>query len=249
VAGPAGGGDGSRPGRGRCPVRPVAVAADRAWLLASAASNVFGPERPCHRGPGSRVRGDVAQEVTAMAGYPAAASVAAGQVTPWGVLADVNALAGAQYLHWPTELVAPSQGGEVSSVAYALGGTTTTYMVPTPPLPLLMPLQQIGATRFARLRRACDRPCWVGGDPLRPAAPRLRSPVLGRGRPASPGCAALAIAPSGRGRAAGPARCGPARWGRRGGAPRPRRGTSWPATRRRDARSARRAAGTCRVRP
>lgn len=63
---------------------------------------------------------------------------------PWDLLADLNALAGAEYLHWPTELVAPSQVVQVSSVTNALGGTTTTYMVPTTTLPLLMPLQQLG---------------------------------------------------------------------------------------------------------
>uniref|UniRef100_UPI00389A1FD2 PPE family protein n=1 Tax=Mycobacterium sp. HUMS_1102779 TaxID=3383487 RepID=UPI00389A1FD2 len=63
---------------------------------------------------------------------------------PWNLPADLNALAGAEYLHWPTELASPSQVVEVSSVTNALGGTTTTYMVPTPILPILMPLQQIG---------------------------------------------------------------------------------------------------------
>src|SRR5271154_5729070 len=33
------------------------------------------------------------------------------------------------------------------------------------------------ATRFARLRRARDRHCPDGGDPLRPAPPRSRSPL------------------------------------------------------------------------
>jgi len=33
------------------------------------------------------------------------------------------------------------------------------------------------ATRCARLRRACDRHSPDGGDPLRPATPRLRSPL------------------------------------------------------------------------
>src|SRR5690242_3253586 len=50
------------------------------------------------------------------------------------------------------------------------------------------------ATRGARLRRACDRHWIDGGDPLRPAPPRLRSPLDRWWRPAAPGSAALAIA-------------------------------------------------------
>src|SRR3984957_20642543 len=51
-----------------------------------------------------------------------------------------------------------------------------------------------GATRCDRLRRSCDRHCVVGGDPLRPASPLLRSPLCRGGRPAATGFAALAIA-------------------------------------------------------
>ncbi|OBF89495.1 hypothetical protein A5791_16980 [Mycobacterium sp. 852002-51163_SCH5372311] len=50
------------------------------------------------------------------------------------------------------------------------------------------------ATRRARLRRACDRHWIDGGDPPRPATPRLRSPLDRWWRPAAPGYAALAIA-------------------------------------------------------
>src|SRR6185312_15033794 len=49
------------------------------------------------------------------------------------------------------------------------------------------------ATRCARLRRACDHHWTDGGDPLRPATPRLRSPLDRWWRPAAPGYAALAI--------------------------------------------------------
>jgi PPE family/PE-PPE domain len=63
---------------------------------------------------------------------------------PWHLLADVDAVAGVAYLHIPTEFVSPSQAVEVSSVTNSLGGTTTTYMIPTDTLPILMPLQQIG---------------------------------------------------------------------------------------------------------
>jgi hypothetical protein len=63
---------------------------------------------------------------------------------PWHLLADVDAAVGIAYLHTSTELVSPSQVVEISSVTNSLGGTTTTYMIPTTTLPMLMPLQQIG---------------------------------------------------------------------------------------------------------
>jgi hypothetical protein len=63
---------------------------------------------------------------------------------PWHLLADVNALVGWHLFHGPTALASPSQAVEVSSVTDPLGGTTTTYMIPTSTLPLLMPLQHIG---------------------------------------------------------------------------------------------------------
>jgi len=63
---------------------------------------------------------------------------------PWHLLADVNAVAGSAYLHTATALASPSQAVEVSSVTDSLGGTTTTYMIPTATLPILMPLQHIG---------------------------------------------------------------------------------------------------------
>ena len=64
---------------------------------------------------------------------------------PWHLLADLNALAGANYLHTSTEFAAPSQAVQVSSVTNSLGSTTTTYMIPTATLPMLIPLQQMGA--------------------------------------------------------------------------------------------------------
>ncbi|GAB2997751.1 phosphoglycerate dehydrogenase [Mycobacterium bourgelatii] len=51
----------------------------------------------------------------------------------------------------------------------------------------------MAVTRFARLRRARDPRGADGGDPLRPAPPRSRSPRGRWRRPASPGSAALAI--------------------------------------------------------
>jgi len=63
---------------------------------------------------------------------------------PWNLLADINAVAGAEYLHTPPAFASPSQALEVSSVTNSLGGNTTTYMIPTSTLPMLMPLQQMG---------------------------------------------------------------------------------------------------------
>ena len=63
---------------------------------------------------------------------------------PWHLLADVNGVAGAAYLHTATAYASPSEAVEVSSATDSLGGTTTTYMIPTATLPMLMPLQQIG---------------------------------------------------------------------------------------------------------
>ena len=63
---------------------------------------------------------------------------------PWHILADLNAWAGAAHLHAPTAFASPSQAVEVSSVTNSLGGTTTTYMIPTATLPLLTPLQHMG---------------------------------------------------------------------------------------------------------
>ena len=63
---------------------------------------------------------------------------------PWHLLADLNALAGAAHVHTPTALGSLSQAVEVSCETNALGGSTTTYMLPTDTLPLLMPLQNMG---------------------------------------------------------------------------------------------------------
>jgi hypothetical protein len=63
---------------------------------------------------------------------------------PWNLLADVNSVFGAAYYHDPASLASPSDVVEVSSVTDPAGGTITTYMVPSPTLPMLLPLQQIG---------------------------------------------------------------------------------------------------------
>jgi PE-PPE domain-containing protein/PE family protein len=63
---------------------------------------------------------------------------------PWDIPAWVNALFGGIYHHNTTSLASLSDAVEVSSTTTSLGGTVTTYMVPSPTLPMLLPLQQIG---------------------------------------------------------------------------------------------------------
>lgn len=65
---------------------------------------------------------------------------------PWNVLSDANALMGMVYYHfdpdWYLHVEIPSSGGV--SVTNSLGGTTTTYVIPSPHLPLTQPLRDIG---------------------------------------------------------------------------------------------------------
>ena len=63
---------------------------------------------------------------------------------PWNLLADVNSLFGAAFYHDPVSLMSPSQLVQLSSVTDSAGGTISTYMLPSPTLPMLMPLQYIG---------------------------------------------------------------------------------------------------------
>jgi len=63
---------------------------------------------------------------------------------PWNLLADVNSLFGAAYYHDTASLATRSDAVVVSSVTDSAGGTITTYMIPSPTLPMLLPLEQIG---------------------------------------------------------------------------------------------------------
>jgi hypothetical protein len=63
---------------------------------------------------------------------------------PWDVPAWVNSLFGAYYYHNTASLASLSDTVEISSVTTSLGGTITTYMIPSPILPMLLPLEQIG---------------------------------------------------------------------------------------------------------
>ncbi|AYE93878.1 hypothetical protein C0J29_02805 [Mycobacterium paragordonae] len=63
---------------------------------------------------------------------------------PWNIPAVVNSLFATAYLHNTSSLASMSKVVELSSVGTSLGGTITTYMIPSPTLPMLMPLQQLG---------------------------------------------------------------------------------------------------------
>jgi hypothetical protein len=63
---------------------------------------------------------------------------------PWDLPAWVNSLFAGIYNHNTTSLASLSDAVQVSNVTTSLGGTVTTYMVPSPTLPMLRPLEQIG---------------------------------------------------------------------------------------------------------
>lgn len=66
---------------------------------------------------------------------------------PWNLLAVVNALFGTLYFHNNSSVAAITDAVELSSSTSALGGTTTTYMIPSPTVPLLLPLAQSGVSQ------------------------------------------------------------------------------------------------------
>ncbi len=63
---------------------------------------------------------------------------------PWDLPAVVNSLVGGIYYHDPAALASVSDAVQVSSATTSQGGTITTYMIPSPTLPMLLPIQQIG---------------------------------------------------------------------------------------------------------
>ena len=63
---------------------------------------------------------------------------------PWDIPAWVNSLFGGIYHHNTTSLASLSDAVQVSSATTSEGGTITTYMIPSPMLPMLLPLEQIG---------------------------------------------------------------------------------------------------------
>lgn len=64
----------------------------------------------------------------------------------WNLLALTNSILGLIYVHSSPEMVAINQGETVlvSRVVSSLGGVTSTYLRPTPFLPLTMPLRDAG---------------------------------------------------------------------------------------------------------
>lgn len=99
---------------------------------------------------------------------------------PWKVLSVVNTLFGLLYHHNRPAFSAPSDAVEVSSTTSELGGTTTTYMIPSPTLPMLKPLAQLGApTQLVdRLNSALKPRVDAGYSRLTPEA----GPYFSRGR-------------------------------------------------------------------
>ncbi|WP_155772238.1 PE-PPE domain-containing protein, partial [Mycobacterium asiaticum] len=63
---------------------------------------------------------------------------------PWNLPAVVNSVFGTLYQHNAASVAAVSNAVEISSATNSLGGTVTTYMIPSPTLPMLLPLVQLG---------------------------------------------------------------------------------------------------------
>ncbi|WP_313675958.1 PE-PPE domain-containing protein [Mycolicibacterium sp.] len=64
---------------------------------------------------------------------------------PWNLLADLNALVGFQYNHSEAALARPADipPDNIVTTTNGTGATTTTYLVPSPQLPLLTPFDAI----------------------------------------------------------------------------------------------------------
>ena len=124
---------------------------------------------------------------------------------PWNLLAVANAVAGALTDHNSSALDSRPDAVEISRTTSALGGTTTTYMVPTPTLPLLSPLQHLGvpADLVGSLNAVLKPVVDAGYSRLTPDA----GPFFSQGRlrgPATP-CAANCIPASASVRQSAPA--------------------------------------------
>lgn len=67
-------------------------------------------------------------------------------VRPWNLLAVANSWMGAIYVHPSAQNadLATVPPENITTTTNSQGGTTTTYFVPTPQLPLTMPLRQLG---------------------------------------------------------------------------------------------------------
>lgn len=69
---------------------------------------------------------------------------------PWNLVSVINALMGIAYVHGHYEVIpggldiSAVPAGNITTTTNSLGGTTTSYLLPTEHLPLLQPLRDIG---------------------------------------------------------------------------------------------------------
>lgn len=69
---------------------------------------------------------------------------------PWNLISLANALLGIAYVHGRYEVtpggldLTAVPAGDITVTTNSLGGTTTSYLIPTPNLPLVQPLRDIG---------------------------------------------------------------------------------------------------------
>lgn len=115
---------------------------------------------------------------------------------PWNLLSLANALMGTLYVHGRYEVIAGGldlstvPAANIDTDVNALGGTTTTYLIPTPGLPLLQPLRDIGvpedfvASLEVPLREIVDAG-YARNDPP-PGSPAAAEPVSTAPRAAAP---------------------------------------------------------------
>lgn len=124
---------------------------------------------------------------------------------PWNLLTDLNAVMAVLSVHVLAQdsdlSTVPEQ--DISTTTNSLGGTTTTYRVPTVQLPLTMPLRQLGVPDDmvdridASLRPVIDE----GYLAVRPKSPVVRA--HGNGIRDKPATATAARRPPGASKAAG----------------------------------------------
>lgn len=106
----------------------------------------------------------------------------------WNLLADLNAIMGLQFVHGfgRVELADPTQSVLLTRVTNTVGGTTSTYLLPTKILPLTMPLRTLGmSSEFVDQLDAVLRPI-VDSAYVRNDVPR---PPVGNAIPALPSAA------------------------------------------------------------
>lgn len=81
---------------------------------------------------------------------------------PWRLLSVLNALIGTAYVHGGYETVpggldlSAVPPGNITTTVNTLGGTTTTYLIPTEKLPLVQPLRDLGVSE--KIVSAVEKP-------------------------------------------------------------------------------------------